>query len=58
MKIKELYALDGMYDDIEIINCENAKEFKQMIEDAKVIPFIWRNKYININSTYIVSYII
>lgn len=58
MKIKELFVLDDIYTDIEVINCETAQDFKRMIEDCKVIPILWENKYVNINSNYIISYII
>ena len=58
MEIKELYVLDDIYENIKVINCENEKDLSKMIEDTKVIKFIWRGKNININCSYIVSYII
>lgn len=58
MNIKELYVLDDVYENIEPLHCENVQEFRKEIEKAKVIPFSWKNKYININSTYIISFVI
>lgn len=58
MKIRELYVLDSIYDNIEVIDCKDANDFKKMIEDAKIISFIWKDTCINVNSTYIVSYVI
>lgn len=53
MKIKQLYVLDDMYEDIETND-----NIEQCIKEGTVVHIKEKDTIININSLFIVSYVI
>lgn len=54
MKIDYIHTMDWDFTDVDVINCNNIKEFQNKIEENKVIEVKKENVIYGVNPNYII----